>query len=50
MAAAAHRLGSTETTPRQHLSALYRPTGCLNAAQAACHLGAADARQRAAAS
>ena len=33
MAAAAHELGVTETTARQHLSGLYRRTGCLDAAQ-----------------
>jgi DNA-binding NarL/FixJ family response regulator len=37
--AAAHELGVTETTTRQHLSGLYRRTGCLNAAQAAYVLG-----------
>jgi DNA-binding NarL/FixJ family response regulator len=35
IAAAAYELGITETTARQHLSGLYRRTGCLNAAQAA---------------
>ena len=39
MAAAAHELGISETTVRQHLSGLYRRTGCLNAAQAAYLLG-----------
>ena len=39
IAAAAHELGITETTARQHLSGLYRRTGCLNAAQAAFLLG-----------
>ena len=38
-AAAAYELGITETTARQHLSGLYRRTGCLNAAQAAYLLG-----------
>ena len=40
VSAAAHELGITETTARQHLSGLYRRTGCLNAAQAAFRLGA----------
>jgi DNA-binding NarL/FixJ family response regulator len=35
VAAAAHELGISETTVRQHLSGLYRRTGCVNAAQAA---------------
>ena len=39
IAAAAHELGIGETTARQHLSGLYRRTGCLNAAQAAYWLG-----------
>jgi DNA-binding NarL/FixJ family response regulator len=39
IAAAAHELGISETTARQHLSGLYRRTGCLNAAQAAYLLG-----------
>ena len=42
IAAAAHELGITETTARQHLSGLYRRTGYLNAAQAAYWLGAGD--------
>jgi DNA-binding NarL/FixJ family response regulator len=42
IAAAADDLGITETTARQHLSGLYRRTGCLNAAQAAYLLGRAD--------
>jgi len=29
---AAYELGISETTARQHLSGLYRRTGCLNAA------------------
>ena len=33
-----------ETTARQHLSGLYRRTGCLNAAQAAYRLGAGEWR------
>jgi DNA-binding NarL/FixJ family response regulator len=40
--AAAHELGIAETTFRQHLSGLYRRTGCLNAAQAAYWLGATE--------
>ena len=40
VAAAAYELGISETTVRQHLSGLYRRTGCLNAAQAAYWLGA----------
>jgi DNA-binding NarL/FixJ family response regulator len=40
VAAAAHELGIGETTVRQHLSGLYRRTGCVNAAQAAYWLGA----------
>ena len=39
IAAAAYELGISETTARQHLSGLYRRTGCLNAAQAAYLLG-----------
>jgi DNA-binding NarL/FixJ family response regulator len=39
VASAAYDLGITETTVRQHLSGLYRRTGCLNAAQAAFWLG-----------
>lgn len=39
IALAAHRLEITETTARQHLSQLYRRTGCLNVAQAAYRLG-----------
>jgi DNA-binding NarL/FixJ family response regulator len=39
IAAAAHELGITQTTARQHLSGLYRRTGCMNAAQAAYWLG-----------
>ena len=42
IAAAAHELGINETTARQHLSGLYRRTGCLNAAQAAYMLGSSD--------
>jgi DNA-binding NarL/FixJ family response regulator len=36
IAAAAYGLGISETTVRQHLSGLYRRSGCLNEAQAAC--------------
>jgi DNA-binding CsgD family transcriptional regulator len=43
VAAAAYELGIGETTVRQHLSGLYRRTGCLNAAQAAYLLGRTDA-------
>lgn len=39
VAAAAYELGISETTVRQHLSGLYRRTGCVNAAQAAFRLG-----------
>ena len=39
VAAAAHELDIAESTARQHLSGLYRRTGCLNAAQAAYWLG-----------
>ncbi len=42
VAAAAYELGISETTVRQHLSGLYRRTGCVNAAQAAYLLGQAD--------
>jgi DNA-binding NarL/FixJ family response regulator len=41
---AAHELGITESTARQHLSGLYRRVGCENAAQAAYRLGASDGR------
>ena len=39
IAAAAYELGISETTAHQHLSGLYRRTGCLNAVQAAYLLG-----------
>jgi DNA-binding NarL/FixJ family response regulator len=39
IAAAAYELGITESTARQHLSGLYRRTGCLNVAQAAYLFG-----------
>jgi DNA-binding NarL/FixJ family response regulator len=42
--AAANDLEIAESTARQHLSGLYRLTGCLNAAQAAYRLGREDAR------
>jgi len=42
-AGAAHALGISETTVRQHLSGLYRRIGCVNAAQAAYLLGKAEA-------
>jgi DNA-binding NarL/FixJ family response regulator len=41
-AAAAYDLGISETTVRQHLSGLYRRTGCVNAAQAAYWLGTSE--------
>jgi len=46
IAAAAYALGIIETTARQHLSGLYRPTGCLNAAQAAYWLGSGRLEER----
>ena len=42
---AAHELDIAESTARQHLSGLYRRTGCANAAQAAYLLGRADVPQ-----
>ena len=42
VAAAAVALDIAESTVRQHLSGLYRRTGCVNAAQAAYLLGAGD--------
>jgi DNA-binding NarL/FixJ family response regulator len=42
VARAAHELGIGETTVRQHLSGLYRRTGCLNSAQAAYRLGSGE--------
>ncbi len=39
VAAAAYEFGMSETAVRQHLSGLYRRTGCVNAAQAAYWLG-----------
>jgi len=47
VAAAAYELGIGETTARQHLSGLYRRTGCLNAAQAAYWLGTRGSSLRA---
>ena len=47
VAGAAHDLDIAESTVRQHLSGLYRRTGCLNAAQAAFLLGRGDLRPRA---
>jgi DNA-binding NarL/FixJ family response regulator len=44
VAAVAHELGIGETTVRQHLSGLYRRTGCLDAAQAAYWLGVSESR------
>ena len=46
VAAAAYELGIRETTVRQHLSGLYRRTGCVNAAQAAYWLGGERAGHR----
>jgi DNA-binding NarL/FixJ family response regulator len=46
VAAAAYELGIGETTVRQHLSGLYRRTGCVNAAQAAYWLGAGESERR----
>jgi DNA-binding NarL/FixJ family response regulator len=45
VAAAAYELGIGETTVRQHLSGLYRRTGCVNAAQAAYWLGTTEPRR-----
>jgi DNA-binding NarL/FixJ family response regulator len=42
IAAAAFELGISETTARQHLSGLYRRTGCLNVAPAAYMLGRSE--------
>jgi DNA-binding NarL/FixJ family response regulator len=39
IAGAAHELEIAESTARQHLSGLYRRTGCVNVAQAAYLLG-----------
>lgn len=43
IAVAAHGLGISEATARQHLSALYRRIGSANIAQAAYLLGRAEA-------
>ena len=42
IAAAAYELDISESTVRQHLSGLYRRTGCLNVAQAAYWLGSGE--------
>jgi DNA-binding NarL/FixJ family response regulator len=44
IAAAAETLEIAESTARQHLSGLYRRTGCLNVAQAAYLLGRSERR------
>lgn len=44
IAAAARELDVAASTVRQHLSGLYRRTGCLNAAQAAYLLGTGSGR------
>lgn len=44
--AAAIQLEIAESTVRQHLSGLYRRTGCVNAAQAAYLLGVGDRATR----
>ena len=44
--AAAVQLDIAESTVRQHLSGLYRRTGCVNAAQAAYLLGVGDRATR----
>jgi DNA-binding NarL/FixJ family response regulator len=49
IAGAAHELDIAESTARQHLSGLYRRTGCTNGAQAAYLLGRSEAAPRAAA-
>jgi predicted ArsR family transcriptional regulator len=46
VAAAAHELGISETTARQHLSGLYSRTGYINGTQAAYQLGRADGAGR----
>jgi hypothetical protein len=43
IAAATHELEIAESTARQHLSGLYHPTGCMNAAQAPYLLGSCGA-------
>jgi DNA-binding NarL/FixJ family response regulator len=44
IAGAAETLDIAESTARQHLSGLYRRTGCLNVAQAAYLLGRSERR------
>jgi hypothetical protein len=46
VAAAAYELCISETTALQHLSGLYRRTGCVNAAQAAYLLGRVESSWR----
>jgi DNA-binding CsgD family transcriptional regulator len=46
IAAAAHELDIAESTARQHLSSLYRRTGCASVAQAAYWLGASQRRSQ----
>ena len=46
IAGAAYELDIAESTARQHLSGLYRRTGCLNAAQAACWAGVHEAERQ----
>jgi DNA-binding NarL/FixJ family response regulator len=46
IAAAAYEPGISETTARQHLSGLYRRTGCEDAAQAAYLLGSGRLAER----
>jgi DNA-binding NarL/FixJ family response regulator len=46
VAAAAYELGISRTTTRQHLSGLYRRTGCVNVAQAAYWLGRGELTMR----
>jgi DNA-binding NarL/FixJ family response regulator len=41
---AAHELGISESTARQHLVGLYRRVGCQNAVQAAYLLGRTESR------
>ena len=45
VAAAAYELGVSETTVRQHLSRLYRRTGCVNAVQTGHRLGLGESRR-----
>lgn len=46
IASAAHDLDIAESTARQHLSGLYRRTGCANVAQAAYRLGSGELARR----